>query len=48
MIPHDTHLRIGSLVFEGIDQLDLTGPLEIVARAERDLSHLWQGGGASA
>jgi cyclohexyl-isocyanide hydratase len=32
MIPHDTHLRIGSLLFEGIDQIDLTGPFEVLAR----------------
>jgi cyclohexyl-isocyanide hydratase len=32
MIPHDTHLQIGSLVFEGIDQIDLTGPFEVLAR----------------
>ncbi len=23
MIPHDTHLQIGSLLFEGLDQIDL-------------------------
>jgi cyclohexyl-isocyanide hydratase len=32
MIPHDTELRIGSLVFEGIDQIDLTGPFEVLSR----------------
>jgi len=32
MIPHDTHLHIGSLVFEGIDQIDLTGPFEVLSR----------------
>lgn len=32
MIPHDTHLQIGSLLFEGIDQIDLTGPLEVLSR----------------
>jgi cyclohexyl-isocyanide hydratase len=31
MIPHD-HLHIGSLVFEGIDQIDLTGPFEVLSR----------------
>jgi len=30
MIPHDTHLHIGSLWFEGIDQIDLTGPFEVL------------------
>ncbi len=32
MIPQDTHLEIGSLVFEGIDQIDLTGPFEVLSR----------------
>lgn len=32
VIPHDTHLEIGSLVFEGMDQLDLTGPYEVLSR----------------
>src|SRR5215475_2147098 len=32
MIPHDTDLHIGSLVFEGIDQIDLTGPFEVLSR----------------
>jgi cyclohexyl-isocyanide hydratase len=32
MTPHDTHLHIGSLLFEGMDQIDLTGPFEVLAR----------------
>ncbi|HTU55332.1 MAG TPA: DJ-1/PfpI family protein [Acetobacteraceae bacterium] len=32
MIPPDTHLQIGSLVFEGLDQIDLTGPFEVLSR----------------
>jgi len=28
----DTHLMIGSLLFDGIDQIDLTGPFEVLAR----------------
>ena len=32
MIPHDTHLEIGSLLFEGLDQIDLTGPFEVLSR----------------
>ena len=32
MIPHDTHLDIGSLLFEGLDQIDLTGPFEVLSR----------------
>ncbi|WP_041244627.1 DJ-1/PfpI family protein [Gloeobacter kilaueensis] len=32
MIPDDTHLQIGSLLFEGLDQIDLTGPFEVLSR----------------
>ncbi len=32
MIPHSKHLQIGSLLFEGIDQIDLTGPFEVLSR----------------
>jgi cyclohexyl-isocyanide hydratase len=32
MIPHETHLQIGSLLFEGLDQIDLTGPFEVFSR----------------
>jgi cyclohexyl-isocyanide hydratase len=32
MIPHDTHLHVGSLLFEGVDQIDLTGPFEVLSR----------------
>jgi cyclohexyl-isocyanide hydratase len=32
MISQDTHLQIGSLLFEGLDQIDLTGPFEVLSR----------------
>jgi cyclohexyl-isocyanide hydratase len=32
MIPYDAHLEIGSLLFEGLDQIDLTGPFEVLSR----------------
>jgi cyclohexyl-isocyanide hydratase len=32
MIPNDTHLQIGSLLFEGLDQIDLAGPFEVLSR----------------
>lgn len=32
MVPQDTHLHIGSLLFEGVDQIDLTGPFEVLSR----------------
>ena len=32
MMPGDKHLQIGSLLFEGLDQIDLTGPFEVLSR----------------
>jgi len=32
MIPSDIHLQIGALIFEGLDQMDLTGPFEVLSR----------------
>jgi cyclohexyl-isocyanide hydratase len=32
MIPHHIHLQIGCLLFEGVDQIDLTGPFEVLSR----------------
>jgi len=32
MIPPERHLQIGSLVFDKLDQIDLTGPFEVLAR----------------
>jgi cyclohexyl-isocyanide hydratase len=32
MMPHDVHLQIGSLLFEGLDQIDLTGPFVVLSR----------------
>ena len=32
MIPHEVHLQIGSLLFEGLDQIDMTGPFEVLSR----------------
>ena len=41
MIPHNTHLHIGSLLFEGIDQIDLTGPFEVLARIPNSTYRLY-------
>jgi cyclohexyl-isocyanide hydratase len=41
MIPHDTHLQIGSLLFEGIDQIDLTGPFEVLSRIPNSTYRLY-------
>jgi cyclohexyl-isocyanide hydratase len=32
VIPHDTHLLIGSLMLDEMDQIDLTGPFEVLSR----------------
>jgi cyclohexyl-isocyanide hydratase len=32
MISDNAHLQIGSLLFEGLDQIDLTGPFEVLSR----------------
>jgi cyclohexyl-isocyanide hydratase len=32
MIPQHVHLQIGSLLFDGLDQIDLTGPFEVLSR----------------
>jgi cyclohexyl-isocyanide hydratase len=40
MIPNDTHLEIGSLVFDGMDQIDLTGPFEVLSRISNSTHRL--------
>src|SRR5438309_8674643 len=41
MIPHDTHLQIGSLLFDGLDQIDLTGPFEVLSRIPNSTYRLY-------
>jgi cyclohexyl-isocyanide hydratase len=41
MIPPDTHLQIGSLLFEGLDQIDLTGPFEVLSRIPNSTYRLY-------
>lgn len=41
MIPEDTHLQIGSLLFEGLDQIDLTGPFEVLSRIPNSTYRLY-------
>jgi cyclohexyl-isocyanide hydratase len=31
MISDDIHLQIGLVAYEGLDQIDLTGPFEVLA-----------------
>ena len=32
MFPETVHLKIGSLLFDDLDQIDLTGPFEVLSR----------------
>jgi cyclohexyl-isocyanide hydratase len=41
MIPPDTHLQIGSLLFEGLPQIDLTGPFEVLSRIPNSTHRLY-------
>jgi cyclohexyl-isocyanide hydratase len=41
MIPHDTNLEIGSLAFDGMDQIDLTGPFEVLSRLPNSTYRLY-------
>jgi cyclohexyl-isocyanide hydratase len=41
IIQPDTHLQIGSLLFEGLDQIDLTGPFEVLSRIPNSTYRLY-------
>lgn len=41
MLPPDTHLKIGSLLFEGLDQIDFTGPFEVLANIPNSTYQLY-------
>ena len=41
MIAPDTHLSIGSLLFEDLDQIDLTGPFEVLAALPNATSRIY-------
>jgi cyclohexyl-isocyanide hydratase len=41
MIPDDVHLKIGALLFEGIDQIDVTGPFEVLSRLPNSTYRLY-------
>ncbi len=41
MIDPDRHLKIGSLLFEGLDQIDLTGPFEVLSRIPNSTYQLY-------
>ena len=41
MIDPDRQLKIGSLLFEGLDQIDLTGPFEVLSRIPNSTYQLY-------
>ena len=41
MIAEDTHLQIGSLLFDDLDQIDLTGPFEVLSRIPNSTYRLY-------
>lgn len=41
VMPLDRHLEIGSLVFDGLDQIDLTGPFEVLSRLPNSTTRLY-------
>jgi putative intracellular protease/amidase/transcriptional regulator with XRE-family HTH domain len=41
MIPDHDHLQIGALLFEGIDQIDVTGPFEVLSRLPNSTYRLY-------
>lgn len=47
MSPADTHLQIGALLFEGIDQIDLTGPFEVLSRVPNSTYRIFGKSGAA-
>jgi hypothetical protein len=47
MIPHDVHVQISSLLFEGVDQIDLTGPFEVLSRIPNSTYRLDGGWGGA-
>jgi cyclohexyl-isocyanide hydratase len=46
MIPQDIHLQIGSLLFERLDQIDLTGPFEVFSRIPNSTCRIFAKTGA--
>lgn len=41
MIPADRHLHIGTLLFNGVDQIDVTGPFEVLSRLPNTTHRLY-------
>lgn len=41
MLPPDRHLQIGALVFPAMDQMDFTGPFEVLSRTPNSTFHVF-------
>jgi cyclohexyl-isocyanide hydratase len=41
VVPLDTRLQIGLLLFEGLDQIELTGPFEVLSRVPNSTYRLY-------
>jgi cyclohexyl-isocyanide hydratase len=41
MIPPERHLQIGALIFPGLDQMDFTGPFEVLSRVPNSTFHVF-------
>jgi cyclohexyl-isocyanide hydratase len=41
MVPPERHLRIGALIFPALDQLDFTGPFEVLSRTPNSTFHIF-------
>jgi hypothetical protein len=41
MIPDHNHFQIGSLIFEDMDQIDVTGPFEVFSRLPNSTYRLY-------
>jgi len=46
VIPHDIPLQIGFLMFDGMDQIDLTGPFEVLSRLPNSTCQIYAKTGA--
>src|SRR5260370_19367145 len=40
LVPDDTHLQVGGILFPELDQADFTGPLEILSRIPNSTFHV--------
>jgi cyclohexyl-isocyanide hydratase len=45
VIPENVHLNIGSLLFENLDQIDLTGPYEVLSNIPNATHRIYARGG---